>query len=79
MKKANYSERNKVGSMSKYDLLANPFAVVGVSVGANRASIGETIDDALFEDDSPARQRELDNARQSLFAPRARQIGRAHV
>lgn len=58
--------------MSKYDLLANPFAVVGVSVGANRASIGETIDDALFEDDSPARQRELDNARQSLFAPRAR-------
>lgn len=63
---------NGGGSLSTFDLLANPFAVVGVSIDASRARIGETIDDALFEDDSPTRQRELDNARQALFAPRAR-------
>jgi len=46
--------------------------MVGVSVNADRTRIGEAIDDALFDDDSPVRQRQLDNARQSLFAPRPR-------
>ncbi|MEQ6335698.1 hypothetical protein [Sphingobium sp. MK2] len=58
--------------MSAFDLLDNPFAMVGVSVNADRTRIGEAIDDALFDDDSPVRQRQLDNARQSLFAPRPR-------
>lgn len=58
--------------MSGFDLLDNPFAVIGVSLRATRAQINNAIEDALFADDSPVRQRELDNARQALFSPRLR-------
>lgn len=58
--------------MSTFNLMANPFAVIGVSIRATRAEIDSAIDDALFDDDSSVRQRALDNARQSLFAPQAR-------
>lgn len=58
--------------MSGFDLLANPFAVIGVSLRATRAQISDAIEDALFADDSSVRQRELDNARQALFSPRTR-------
>ena len=63
---------NGSGPLSAYDLLANPFAVIGVSMRATRAKISDTIEDALFANDTPFRQRELDNARQALVTPRAR-------
>ena len=61
-----------VASLSGFDLLANPFALIGVSLRATRAQINDALEDALFADDSPIHQRELDNARQALFSPRTR-------
>lgn len=57
---------------AQFDLLSNPFAILGVSVSASRAEIDAAIDDALFDDDSAGHEQALERARQVIGTPRTR-------